>query len=391
MSKIFSRISFVLMILLIIIAFVVGYRSGENVKQKTILNNLPEGIDFSIVNDVWDQLEEKYIGQLDYKQMVYGAAKGITESLGDPYTVFYDPQESQIFQESISGYFEGLGMEVGVKDEILTVIAPIKGSPAQSAGLLSGDKVIKIGDEFTSDMTIDEAVSKMRGKRDTKVVLTIFRDGWKDTREFEITRAVINIPSVDIAILDNNIAHLTIYQFNDNLTLQFINAANEIVSHGAKKIILDLRNNPGGLLDKAQEVAGWFLEKGTMVLIEEYSDGLQKEYKAKGNSYFKDFPIIILVNGGTASGAEILAASLKENNTKVQLIGEKTFGKGLVQEALELEGNSFLKVTTAKWLTPNGNEINKIGITPDIEIQMPEDATSSDPQLDKAIELIKTY
>ncbi|MDD5621490.1 MAG: S41 family peptidase [Candidatus Pacebacteria bacterium] len=391
MSKIFSKISFVLMIFLIIISFVAGYRSGENVKQKTVLNNIPEGIDFSIVNDVWDQLEEKYLGQLDHKQMVYGAAKGIAESLGDPYTVFYDPQESQVFQESISGAFEGLGMEVGVRDKVLTIIAPIKGSPAQSAGLLSGDKIIKIGDEFTSDMTIDEAVSKMRGKKDTKVVLTIFRDGWKDAKEFEIARAVINIPSVDIAMLDNNIAHLTIYQFNDNLTLQFINAANEIVNHEAKKIILDLRNNPGGLLDKAQEVAGWFLDKGALVLIEEYSDGLQKEYKAKGNSYFKDYPIIILVNGGTASGAEILAASLKENNTKVQLIGEKTFGKGLVQEALELEGNSFLKVTTAKWLTPNGNEINKIGITPDIEIQMPEDATSSDPQLDKAIELIKTY
>ncbi|MFA5349187.1 MAG: S41 family peptidase [Candidatus Paceibacterota bacterium] len=391
MSKIFSKISFVLMIFLIIISFVAGYRSGENVKEKTVLNNIPEGIDFSIVNDVWDQLEEKYLGQLDHKQMVYGAAKGIAESLGDPYTVFYDPQESQVFQESISGAFEGLGMEVGVRDKVLTIIAPIKGSPAQSAGLLSGDKIIKIGDEFTSDMTIDEAVSKMRGKKDTKVFLTIFRDGWKDAKEFEIARAVINIPSVDIAMLDNNIAHLTIYQFNDNLTLQFINAANEIVNHEAKKIILDLRNNPGGLLDKAQEVAGWFLDKGALVLIEEYSDGLQKEYKAKGNSYFKDYPIIILVNGGTASGAEILAASLKENNTKVQLIGEKTFGKGLVQEALELEGNSFLKVTTAKWLTPNGNEINKIGITPDIEIQMPEDATSSDPQLDKAIELIKTY
>lgn len=391
MSKIFSKISFVLMIFLIIISFVAGYRSGENVEEKTVLNNIPEGIDFSIVNDVWDQLEEKYLGQLDHKQMVYGAAKGIAESLGDPYTVFYDPQESQVFQESISGAFEGLGMEVGVRDKVLTIIAPIKGSPAQSAGLLSGDKIIKIGDEFTSDMTIDEAVSKMRGKKDTKVVLTIFRDGWKDAKEFEIARAVINIPSVDIAMLDNNIAHLTIYQFNDNLTLQFINAANEIVNHEAKKIILDLRNNPGGLLDKAQEVAGWFLDKGALVLIEEYSDGLQKEYKAKGNSYFKDYPIIILVNGGTASGAEILAASLKENNTKVQLIGEKTFGKGLVQEALELEGNSFLKVTTAKWLTPNGNEINKIGITPDIEIQMPEDATSSDPQLDKAIELIKTY
>ncbi len=391
MNKIFSRISFILMICLIVIAFVVGFRLGEDTEQKTILNNLPEGIDFSIVNDVWDQLEDKYLNQLDHEKMVYGAAKGIAESLGDPYTVFYDPEESQTFQESISGSFEGIGMEVGVKDGVLTIIAPIEGSPAKLAGLLSGDKIIKIENEFASDMTIDEAVSKMRGKRDTVVVLTIFRDGWKDVKEFEITRAIINIPSVEVKILDNNIAHLTIYQFNENLTLQFINAANEIVSHGAKKIVLDLRNNPGGLLDKAQEVAGWFLEKGTLVLIEEYSDGVQKEYKAKGNAYFKDYPIVVLVDGGTASGAEILAASLKENNTKVQLVGEKTFGKGLVQEALEMENNSFLKVTTAKWLTPLGNEINKIGINPDIEIKMPEDATNTDPQLDKAIELIKKY
>ena len=391
MNKIFSRISFILMICLIVIAFVVGFRLGEDTEQKTILNNLPEGIDFSIVNDVWDQLEDKYLNQLDHEKMVYGAAKGIAESLGDPYTVFYDPEESQTFQESISGSFEGIGMEVGVKDGVLTIIAPIEGSPAKLAGLLSGDKIIKIENEFASDMTIDEAVSKMRGKRDTVVVLTIFRDGWKDVKEFEITRAIINIPSVEVKILDNNIAHLTIYQFNENLTLQFINAANEIVSHGAKKIVLDLRNNPGGLLDKAQEVAGWFLEKGTLVLIEEYSDGVQKEYKAKGNAYFKDYPIVVLVDGGTASGAEILAASLKENNTKVQLVGEKTFGKGLVQEALEMENNSFLKITTAKWLTPLGNEINKIGINPDIEIKMPEDATNTDPQLDKAIELIKKY
>jgi carboxyl-terminal processing protease len=390
LGKIFKKLSFVLFLCLIVVAFVVGYTLG-NQKEKLNLQNTPQGIDFSIVKDVWSQLEEKYLGKIDEEKMVYGAAKGVAESLGDPYTVFYDPEESNVFKESISGSFEGLGMEVGVKDGVLTIVSPIEGTPAKSAGLLPGDKIIEIGDEFTSDMTVDQAVNKMRGKSGTSVKLAIFRDGWKETKEFEITRAVINIPSVDIKILDNNIAHLTIYQFNENLTPQFVNAANEIVSHGAKKIILDLRNNPGGLLEKAQEVAGWFLDKGTLVLIEEYSDGVQKEYKAQGNAYFAKYPMVVLINEGTASASEILAASLQENNSNVKLIGETTFGKGLVQEALDMKNNSFLKVTVAKWLTPKGNEINKIGLKPDIEVKNPEDATNTDSQLEKAIELIKKY
>jgi carboxyl-terminal processing protease len=389
-GKLLQKLSFILFLCLIVVAFAVGYGLG-NQKEKIALQNIPGSVDFSIVSDVWSKLQEKYFGQLDQEKMVYGAAKGVAESLGDPYTVFYDPQESNVFKESIAGSFEGLGMEVGVKDSILTIVSPIEGTPSKNAGLLPGDKIVKIGEEFTSDMTVDQAVSKMRGKSGTIVKLTIFREGWKETKEFEITRAVINIPSVKLEILDGNIAHLTIYQFNDNLTAQFVSAANEIVSHGATKIVLDLRNNPGGLLDKAQEIAGWFLEKGTLVLIEEYSDGVQKEYKATGNAYFANYPMVVLINEGTASASEILAASLQENDSNVKLVGETTFGKGLVQEALEINNGSFLKVTIARWLTPKGNEINKIGLKPDVEVKNAEDAPEKDLQLEKAIELIKKY
>jgi len=375
-----------LMVCLLVIAFVIGFKIASD--QNTPIPQLPAGTDFSVVWDVWNKLEQNYYGKLDYKQMVYGAAKGVAESLGDPYTVFYDPKESEVFQEGISGTFEGLGMEIAIKDNILTVVSPIEGSPAKNVGLMAGDKILKIDDKETSDMSIDEAVSKMRGKKGTSVTLVIFRSGWKESKDFTVVRDVINIPSVKLAIIDEDIAHLTIYQFNDNLTGQMINAATQIIANGAKKIILDLRNNPGGLLDKAQETAGWFLDKGTLVLIEAYSDGVKKEYKAKGNALFANYPIVVLINEGTASGAEILAASLKENNSKVQLIGETTFGKGLVQEAIEVVGDSVLKVTTAHWLTPQGHEINKTGIKPDIEVKMSED-TDKDPQLDKAVEIIK--
>jgi len=388
-KKIFKGFSSALILCLIVIVFVIGYYAGSK-QNPAAPKDLTSKADFSIVWEVWNKLEQKYYGKLDYQKMVYGAAKGVAASLGDPYTVFYDPKESAAFKEDINGAFEGLGMEVAIKDNILTVVAPIQGTPAKKAGLMPGDKILKIDSKFTSDMTIDEAVSNMRGKKGTEVTLSVLRNGWEQAKDFKITRDVINIPSIKLEIIDNQIAHLTIYQFNDNLTQQMIAAAAQLLGSNAKKIVLDLRSNPGGLLDKAQETAGWFLDKGTLVLIEKYSDGTQKEYKAKGSGIFAKYPLVVLINGGTASGAEILAASLKENNSKVELIGETTFGKGLVQEAIDVDDNAMLKVTTAHWLTPKGNEINKIGLKPDIEIKISDqDLTQGkDPQLDKAIEIL---
>jgi carboxyl-terminal processing protease len=357
-------------------------------------SDLPPGVDLSVLWDVWRNLEAKYPGPLDYQQMIYGAAKGLVQSLKDPYTVFFDPQESKMFKEDISGSFEGVGMEIGMKNGILTVIAPLEGTPAKRAGILAGDKIVKIDGEDTRDITIDKAVQLIRGKKGTKVVLTILREDWKEPKDFEIIRDVIQIPSAKWELKEGEIAHITIYQFSENLDRQFQKIADEVLSSPAKKIILDLRNNPGGLLVGAQNIAGWFLERGEIVTIEKFGKNeKEKPYRALGNSKLLKYPIAILINQGTASGAEILAAAIRENRDDVRLIGEKSFGKGSVQEAVEIRGNSLLKVTTAHWLTPNGSLIDKIGLTPDIEVKMTEEdyKKGRDPQLEKAIEILKQF
>jgi len=382
-------------ILLVGVSLSIGFYLGLGQVPKPP-ENLPPGIDLSVLWEVWDALEEKYIGELEYQKMLYGAAKGLAESLNDPYTVFYTPQESKMFLEDISGSFEGVGMEIGIRDGQLTVIAPLEGTPAKRAGILPGDKIVKIEDVYTRDITIYEAVKMIRGEKGTTVRLTIFREGWNEPKEIEITRDVINIPSVKVEILNDNIAHLTIYQFNENTTFQFIKAAQVIERSNAKKIILDLRNNPGGLLDKVQEIAGWFLEKGKVVAIARYADGKEEIYKTKGPATFLNYPLAILINQGTASGAEILAAALREQRDDVKLIGEKSFGKGSVQETvnigrIKIEG--LLKVTTAHWFTPKGRLIDKKGLEPDIKVELTQEEfeQGKDPQFEKAKEILRSF
>jgi len=389
------KISVVLLssLLLIGVSLSIGFYLGLQQAPKPP-KNLPSEVDPSILWEVWNALEEKYIGKLDYQNMIYGAAKGLAQSLNDPYTVFYTPQESKMFLEDISGSFEGVGMEIGIRDGQLTVIAPLEGTPAKRAGILPGDKIIKIEDVYTRDLTIYEAVKMIRGEKGTTVRLTIFREGWDEPKEIEITRDVINIPSVKVEILDDDIAHLTIYQFNENTTLQFIKAAQIIENSNVKKIILDLRNNPGGLLNKVQEIAGWFLERGKIVSKARYADGKEEIYKTKGPATFLNYPLVVLINQGTASGAEILAAALREQRNDVKLIGEKTFGKGSVQETVNIgriKREGLLKVTTAHWFTPKGRLIDKKGLEPDIKVKLTQEdiEQGKDPQFDKAKEILK--
>jgi len=394
MNKPFLKILLIFVVIawsgvVFVFGFNQGYKQIPEAPQE--IDFLPNGVDFTVLWDVWNTLESKYIDELDYEAMILGAAEGLVKSLGDPYTVFYKPAETVIFKEDIAGSFEGVGMEVTMRDGGLVVVTPLENTPAKQAGILPGDRIIKIEDTNTSDITIEEAVKMIRGEKGTVVNLSIMRDGWDSTEVFSITRASIMIPGMKLEGIEGNIAVISIYQFTNNLNDQFAQVATVLKSMGSDKIILDLRNNPGGLLHEAQNIAGWFIKKGDIVTIEDKGDGETEEYLAKGNEMFLDYPVVILVNNGSASGAEILAAALRDNRDDVQLIGERTFGKGSVQEPVDIRGNCLLKITVASWLTPNGELISGDGLTPDVEIEMTEQdyKEGRDPQLEKAIELLK--
>lgn len=356
----------------------------------------PEEIDFSLFWQTYDQLKEKYVDpqKIDPQQIIYGAISGMVHALGDPYTLFLNPGDSKKFKEDISGHFEGIGIEIGERDNQLLVIAPLEGTPAKMAGLLAGDKIIQIDGKPTIDMTIDYAISLIRGPKGTKVTLTIFREGLDAPKDIEITRSVIDVPALTWELKDiadnKKVAYIKLHQFAENAGFDFSQAAREILNSEAEGIILDLRNNPGGYLEVAQDIAGWFLKQGDVVTIEDFGGKQDQQlYKSYGSSKLIDFPIVVIMNKGTASASEILAGALRDNRG-IQLIGEKSFGKGSVQELSELRNGSFLKVTVAHWLTPKGNLIDSKGLEPDIVVEITsEDVTNgNDPQLSKAIEIL---
>ncbi len=372
--------------------FSFGFRYGyEQIPEAP--KELPSDVDITLLWDVWNRIEQKYAKDFDYQTMVYGAAKGLAESLGDPYTIFLPPEDSKIFMDDVSGAFQGVGMEISIKDGGLTVVTPLEGTPAQRVGLLPGDKIVKVEDVYTRDITVEEAVKMIRGEKGTKVKLAIYREGWENTKDFEITRDIIKIPSTKLEIIDGNIAKVSVYQFSGNLSSEFIKIVDIIVHDSSiEKLILDLRNNPGGLLSEAQNMAGWFLERGDVVTVERFGGEKEdREYLAAGNKLLRDYPLVILINQGSASGAEILAAALRDNKNNVKLIGKKSFGKGSVQEPIELRDGSLLKITVANWLTPNGELIDQVGLEPDIEVEMTEEdyKEGRDPQLEKAIEILR--
>ena len=353
----------------------------------------PEEVDFSLFWQAWKALEEKFIDKENFnaQEIIYGAISGMTGALKDSYTVFFNPEDAKIFNEDVKGSFEGLGMEVAIRKGQLQVISPLEGTPAQKAGLRAGDKILKIDSVLTVNLTIDEAVRLMRGPRGTEVVLTIYRDEWKASQEVKIVRQVIEIPSLNWGLKNGNIAYIELYNFNEKANVDFNIAAVEILASPAKKIILDLRNNPGGYLTVAQDIAGWFIERGDVVVIEDFGQAKEQViYKSRGPSSFASYPIVVLINQGSASASEILAGALRDNRN-IKLIGETSFGKGSIQELERLKGGSFLKITVAKWLTPSGILISEMGLKPDIEIELTDEDYESekDPQLDKAIEIIR--
>jgi len=283
---------------------------------------MPQDLDFSLFWDTWDIIEKKYAGRLELNRqgMIYGAISGMVKSLDDPYSVFMDPEDSHRFLEDIKGSFEGIGAEIGIRNGVLTVIAPLEGTPAKRAGLKARDKIMKIDDTLTAELTLDRAVNLIRGPKGTKVVLIIIRAD--QTKEIEITRGIIDIPEVRWELKEGDIAYVDIFHFSEEVSREFTKVAVEVLASNARGIILDLRNNPGGYLERAVDMAGWFLEKGEIVVIEDFGNDNKKEYRTHGNARLKDFPLVVLINQGSASASEILAGALRDNK-QVLLVGMK--------------------------------------------------------------------
>jgi len=394
-NKIILAVGVVIVVVgFLVLSFYLGELYYKEFKAPILPPSDHSQIDTSIFWQTWKDLEKYYFGQLDDKKMIYGATAGMVKSLGDPYTVFFNPRESKLFQEDINGKFGGIGMEIGLKNNKITVIAPLDKSPAQKAGIKSGDIIVQVDGKSTSEMSLDEVVSAIRGEEGTRVKITIIREekGKPVTKTLNVTRRIINVPSIEWKLIKGDIAYIKISQFSENLDSDFSYNALQIVNSPAKKIILDLRNNPGGLLDQVQDIAGYFLKRGDLMAIEEgKGEGERINYKTNGNEMFLRYPTVVLINNGSASGAEILALALKDDRN-IPLVGETSFGKGSVQRPINLRDGSLLKVTVAHWLGPKEEKINHVGVKPDIEVKMPEgesDNDGNDPQLKKAIEILE--
>lgn len=382
--------------IVIIIAAAGIFSAGFFIGQKQVICPiLPPGtVDFSLFWDAYNKLHQSFISPetITDQKIIYGAIEGMTKSLEDPYTDFFNPEEAKMFQQDLAGSFDGIGVEVGIKKDQLTIIAPLKDTPGARAGLKAGDIIVKINGKSAADMSTDQAIGMIRGKKGTEVTLTIFREGFTDTKDFKIIRDTIKVNSIEWELKDGDVAYISIHQFDQSLGDDFKKIAFDILASGAQKIVLDLRNNPGGYLEVSQEIAGWFLAKDQTVTIEDFGKSKEQQlYKAQGNSMFTRYPVVVVINKGSASASEILAGALRDNRG-VKLVGEKSFGKGSVQEVIPLrDGKSFLKITIAKWLTPKGSSISEVGLTPDVKVELTEAdfVAGKDPQLQKALEIIK--
>lgn len=364
---------------------------GEN-------SNRPSDVDFSAFWKAWNLINEKYVpasttvGQVSDEEKVYGAIQGLAGSLEDPYTVFFPPVEAEIFESDIRGNFEGVGMEVLAQGGAVTVIAPLKNSPAERAGIHAGDRIIRIDGEETPGLSTEDAVSKIRGPRGTKVKLTVVREGVQEPFDITIERAIIDIPTISTELLPGGVFKIDLYSFSLNSPNLFRGALREFITSGADKLILDLRGNPGGYLEAAIDMASWFLPSSRVVVREDFGGRREERvYRSRGYDIFTDdLKFVILVDKGSASASEILAGALQEHG-KAQIVGEKTFGKGSVQELVDITSDTSLKLTVARWLTPDGNSISEKGVAPDfiVERTAEDRAAGRDPQLNKALEVLR--
>lgn len=404
-----NKLTKILLILsLAVFLFGSGYKLGEyktsvSKIERPLYNILnaqsqnPKNLDFSLFWQVWDKLEQKFVEKqkLDPQKMFFGAIKGMVASLEDPYTFFLTPEENQQSKNDLEGKFQGIGAQLGLKDNRIIIIAPLKDSPAEKAGVKSGDIITKVDGKSTEKWTLPQAVSKIRGPKGTKVKLTLIRQ--EKEFELEIVRDEIKVPSVELTY-EKNVAILKLSRFGDDTNDEWDKAIFEINKKWKDKkisgLILDLRDNPGGYLQGSVYIASEFLPLNSLVVTQQYKNGSAEKYYVTRRGNLLDIPLVILINKGTASASEIVAGALRDYQ-RAKLIGEKSFGKGSIQEALDLKNNAGLHVTVAKWILPKGEWINNRGIEPKIKVEnkIKEGNTltrEEDLQLEKAIkEIVK--
>lgn len=394
---------FYIYVIIVVFSFALGWQarslglfgSGSIKVDQTIVNvkdDGRDGVDMTLFWQVWELLDEKYVDAsvLKDESMVYGSIKGMVNAINDPYTVFMTPEESKQFMDGLEGTLEGIGAELTVKDKQLVIVSPLRKSPAEKAGLMAGDIIEKINGESASDMTLIDAIMKIRGKKGSTVTLTIAREKLEKPFDVSIVRDSIDIESVTMEKLDGDIVYLAVNQFNSRTNDQFGKAISELILKEPKGLIVDFRFNGGGYLESAVQLLSYLLPKDAEV-VELVERGKEDEIKkANGNPKLLNVPLVILVNESSASASEIVAGAIQDHKRGV-IMGTKTFGKGSVQEVEYFPDGSSIRLTIAKWLTPDGRSIDKTGLTPDMVVEMSEEDIKKevDTQKEAAVKYLK--
>ena len=391
-------------VLFVLIVFGAGFFLGFNKQMSSekisaFINpdvTTEDQADFAPFWKVWNTIDQKFPGasEISSEERVYGAISGLIGSLEDPYSQFFEPDQAKTFEEEISGNFVGIGVEIDTKNGTLNVIAPLTDTPADKAGILSGDTILKIDEVSTENITIDEAVKLIRGEKGTTVTLSVLHKGEKSPVDIKIVRDTINIPTLDSKLRDDGVYVVSLYNFSANSANLFRNAMKKFQASKSDKLIIDLRGNPGGYLNAAVDMVSWFLPGGKTIAIEDFGGGKeQKLYRSSGYNAFGDnLHIVVLIDQGSASASEIVAGALRDHK-KAILVGEQSYGKGSVQEVVKVTPTTLFKVTVAKWLTPLGTSISLKGLTPDFVVKLTKDDVTNkrDPQMEKALKVVKNW
>lgn len=378
---------------LIVFSFALGFVARENnwISPYTVANSsnegLPEDLNYESVEEVYDVLRRQFDGELSEAALIDGMKHGLVDASGDEYTTYFNAEQTETFFSSLNGSFEGIGAELGIENDVLIVVAPLSGFPAEKAGLRAGDIIAKIDGEDSLKISVEEAVTKIRGEKGTDVTLTIIRGG--EEQDITITRDTIVVPSVEYEVLDSGIGYIFVSRFAEDTSKLILDAADDLKATGVRGIILDLRNNTGGYVDAGVNVASLWLNSGDVVFEQRTGGETRAVERATGTNTLAGIDTIVLINEGSASASEIVAGALKDHGV-AQLLGKQSYGKGSVQRLEKLTDGSTLKVTVARWFTPNGVNIDEEGITPDIEVELTQEdyEADRDPQLDRAVEIL---